>query len=547
MSYLKGLQVQAVEEPLPENSTLLIDGSGWMFSLFDETNCKGIGGGYDVFREVIVREVLYLRETLGFYLVVYFDGPESQLKAGTRESRRLQREEKWLTLCSLISGHASAISNSTGREGRLKDAIGRRTANQRDLPLPVLVSEQLKQTLSAMKVEVVSCVGEADQQLALDCVARNTSTKDHIGCAFVYAEDSDYLLMRDVPYIRLSTSFDQPQRTLTDEARSHIVGRVWRRAHVAGALDLTEKQLVEFAIAIGNDFTAPFSRSLFPNLALGDESQGQDPGSLEILRRYIISQGTSFFLYSLTPELNLAIDFSRALYELQDLSKFPLDPPPGNFVAGTVNVATLSNQLVSLLDIYLDGGKEAKSQHFKPPKTLLNKKHMLGKVALGFMQSLLRSKDGKQSCSNNTRRDLSGLYSVDILASLGPSHLQVLADMLTILQSRELPSFQCSKDKEACSSDENSDDDQQGKCTKLDNMAEVHVANSLDGFFSAHIFQLICKQLLRQCRRPITTASKKQKGPLLFPWHEVSCGRFRFIVLLYCDISLCDVSAMRNI
>jgi hypothetical protein len=121
---------------------------------------------------------------------------------------------------------------------------------------------------------------------------------------------------------------------------------------------MTEEQFVEFCILIGNDFTAPFERQGYDNTSLfrasnydTDEQdrrtnandgengirsergrgvqntavpQGYDFKTYDVLRALIMSGCNSFQLLPSSAELQLAVEYSRAFYQLEDLSSYPV-------------------------------------------------------------------------------------------------------------------------------------------------------------------------------------------------------------------------------
>ena len=311
MKFLQKKNIFPEEEILSSpRITLLIDGSGWMFHLFRKTQTPMVDGGYLSFREAIVQEVHNLMG-LGFNLAVYFDGPRCRFKAKTKEKRRQEREDEWIYLCELISRHEQTCHGKPFMS--LEDG-----AAANNLPLPLLTSEQFKLTISSLAVSVITCEEEADIQLARDCSTMNKKGTDGQLMAIVYANDSDFILTKDVPYVHFDSPF-----VLTSKG---LLCQIWWRSNVANALSLSEDNLIEFGLAIGNDFTGPYVTE-FSNIDLCSLGHGKK-GSVEFVHKvycFFREQTCDFQLDTANPELLLAVKFSRALYNLRSLSQFPFD------------------------------------------------------------------------------------------------------------------------------------------------------------------------------------------------------------------------------
>lgn len=70
-------------------------------------------------------------------------------------------------------------------------------------------------------------------------------------------QDSDFVIFRDAPYVSFSTLTFTKSHDGTFEAKA----RVLSRTRVAKLLHVSEKELVDLAVFLGNDFTAPYLRS----------------------------------------------------------------------------------------------------------------------------------------------------------------------------------------------------------------------------------------------------------------------------------------------
>jgi hypothetical protein len=282
-------------------TTLLIDANGFMFFLLDskagiQRVKREYGGCYDAYDALIRREIERL-EAFGFKLRFYVDGSAFEVKAHTAEDRIAQREVKWSYMYNYCNG-------------RYKDLVSQ-------LPKPPLMGEQYFKTLEAIGADIVFCEREADQELALECHRRNQQLREDCGnenepeSTFCYGFDSDFLLLKDCPYIPFGKI----------NIQTGFAAEVWRRRELATHVEMTEAQLVEWAILIGNDFTEHFDRCMFSNLPRSCRS-GHKPEVIEELRELIVEMGEGFEIASEDPDLQEAINFSRICYQLGDLSEF---------------------------------------------------------------------------------------------------------------------------------------------------------------------------------------------------------------------------------
>lgn len=151
-TFLKQLEGNVSQEPLPRGATLVIDGSGWIFYLLEKSCLRQPfepTGNYDALSDTIQQEVQYLRGQLELQLVVVFDGGDIRMKSQTAAKRKLEREEKVMNLYQLCAKGASYKWD--------------------DLPRPTLCSVQVKSTLTMLGVEIVAISGEGDQQISCMC------------------------------------------------------------------------------------------------------------------------------------------------------------------------------------------------------------------------------------------------------------------------------------------------------------------------------------------------------------------------------------------
>ena len=115
--------------------------------------------------------------------------------------------------------------------------------------------------------------------------------------------------MKDCPTIFFD-SIKQNKKT------NQLKAIVWRRSRIALELEMTESQLVEMVLLKGNDFTKQCSWDFEINRY-----------SLEEVRQFILSQPIDYKLSSSLPKELNPLEYSRDLYELNDLSIYPYDPP----------------------------------------------------------------------------------------------------------------------------------------------------------------------------------------------------------------------------
>ena len=138
--------------------------------------------------------------------------------------------------------------------------------------------------------------------------------------------------MRDCPYI--------PFKTLRLEGRQQtqiIHATVWRRGRLAKGLGLSEQQLVEWFILIGNDYTNHYmyqsseGKQRQKSLLLGQNSGNESKECpLKTKLESIQSQHPSYRLSSRYPGLENAIQYSRAVYDMLDLTSFESDGTTNN-------------------------------------------------------------------------------------------------------------------------------------------------------------------------------------------------------------------------
>lgn len=284
------------DEPVHPDACLYIDAIGFLFFLLDTERGLALikrqfGGSYKALDQLVKDEINRLLDH-GLDLVFYFDGTSGIQKATTIEERRFQKEQKWSDLYQLCEHNHS--DNSTSNV---------------NLPKPPLSIEQFRATIVELGMDIVDCEGEADQEIAKACHEHNLKSID--SQAYCYGGDSDFLLMQDCPYIPFG-------KLKVMEETTRLCSEVWHRDILASALGMTECQLLEFSIILGNDYTKHFDRIHF-----GLEDISGTRVDVERCREKIMSafeNNSEFQLHSDVKDIQDAIEFSRALYNLEDIS-----------------------------------------------------------------------------------------------------------------------------------------------------------------------------------------------------------------------------------
>ena len=298
---VKGLLTLLRSLPVPmerieEGSTLHIDGAGWCFQLIqqlNETYPSGLpeytllGGLYYELDQCIRQEVDYLQNQLRLQLILYDDGSQKRMKEATAEKRCEDRNQQWCNLLNICMNQKFEKAS---------------------LPMPKLSFDQFLATIADLGIPIVSCEAEADQEVALAVVQSNAVSADHRH--FAYAKDSDFIAFANCPYIPFD-SF-----TIQEEI---ILAPVYLRSTTSQLLELSESQFVDLCILMGNDYTVEVDRLEFLASCGIPPSLSHDTNSLiSYIRK-------SKALHSSVPKVQKIIEFSRELYELKDLSKYPYD------------------------------------------------------------------------------------------------------------------------------------------------------------------------------------------------------------------------------
>lgn len=356
-------------ETIPRESILLIDGNNFMFYLMglyinntsttttDEQIDRRYGGSYEEFREIIIREFHYLCYELGFQLEVYFDGYDDHnvhtFKGLVIEEREKYRIKSWENLYKMILYRSKVI-------------------NQDSLPLPPLTRFLLefylkRDVIQEGRIRFIQCRGEADIDMSKRCQELNhlyeqyEQSKGEKGSAvtssppspprkaFIYSDDSDFFVMKNIPTIKFE-SFSlhymeirsNPSSLCCHTSSASYSVEVWHRTKIANLLGFHEEQFMDFCIFLGCDFTKSFPRSYFSltnnnnkdDIIAGQKNSDEKAMTKEIpkfraggspflvckIYDYIKGElGNEFVLSALKeyPLLQEAIDYSRKFYRVE--------------------------------------------------------------------------------------------------------------------------------------------------------------------------------------------------------------------------------------
>eukprot|EP01036_Dinobryon_divergens_P034678 gene34678-44844_t len=281
-----------ISEHIPAGSIVLIDGNGLIFHIFQcnsDVIPRQYGGSYDIFDRKLRSEISTLTAKFGLTVKIYFDGRISRMKESTVIKRIAKNEEAWLNLQNYCQ---SGIR-----------------CRQDDLPIPPLFFDQIRTTLETLNVDIISCKEEADQEIAKACALMNSN-----------------LTSSDCPYVTFG-SLSKPVGY-----SDGCMARVWRRSELAADLCLSESQFVELALLIGNDYTGVFPRSQLQlhtetssciHISCGDDNCSLN--AIDVMVKYIQSLPSDYKLTSSNTSLQIALEYSRALYELGDILNYPED------------------------------------------------------------------------------------------------------------------------------------------------------------------------------------------------------------------------------
>ena len=178
---------------------------------------------------------------LGIDLVFFVDGPH-----GFNE---LQFEAKFSTLKDRYMSQLKDQYDSQQEYSMIKQSIDITTT-------PALLEIQWLMTLESAGMEIIYCLGEADQELAL-------YARSHPEVCGILSSDSDFVVMEGstlFPYNLLR--FTHALMHDVDSIPADITCEAVSPSTIARALGIKEEQLPDLAILCGNDFTKPFNHQL---------------------------------------------------------------------------------------------------------------------------------------------------------------------------------------------------------------------------------------------------------------------------------------------
>lgn len=323
-STLKRLSNVTEFDSIPSNSTLLIDGNGFIFYIIELLLEKNeihyqFGGRYDIIIEMTKQEILKL-ESFGLNLIFYFDGNFTRFKAKTLEKRRIQDQLRWKELYKLCQSLENIFYDEYLN-----------LVKKAELPKPFLFSQQFRMVLSQLGVAIHICDDEADQNIAIACMQLNKAN-NHEYKYFCYANDTDFLIFNNCPYIEFGGICGIDKSNLRI-----IVKKLWLQNDVCKMLSMSDEQLIEWVIFVGNDFFDEDHRKKLNfnisniNFINIEEFLNQHKNLLElrdfILFLWSIPRANPYkpLIYSKDANVQLSIDYTRALYNLQSLIVFPYD------------------------------------------------------------------------------------------------------------------------------------------------------------------------------------------------------------------------------
>jgi len=266
-------------EMVEVGDTLCVDGNAFIFAVVDELSRRRsrknfpnqhddlqgvaaeLGGAYGVYKLCALDMIRELK-SMGLNLVFFFDGKSDAFKAETMTRRKKDIGNEYLSLAEAME------------EGAALPAL-------EDMPLPPLCLWTMRSLLVEYEEHVVECQGEADPEIARYVAEGNSAGS---GKFFAYGRDSDFILMKDCPYIefgeiKVISSESGDFGEALSRKRAHAL--VWRRRCVAMALDLTEAQFVDLGILVGNDFSGNISRRTYFNFSRSQDDVLCIPKALE--------------------------------------------------------------------------------------------------------------------------------------------------------------------------------------------------------------------------------------------------------------------------
>ena len=474
LTYIKSKEIdkKVPKCHLRKGAHLHIDGNGYMFALLNFLNENDLDCSYLHYGYILERELKYLRDELGLQIIVYFDGRRRQFKKKTDESREKSRTDMWFQLYDKLSNN--------------------KCWTRRDVPKPVLLNEVFRSTLRELNIRVKKCEGEADQYMAIWCSRQRKRGLQ----SFCFADDSDFWLMKNIAYIRFEDLLSVKKDM---NAKKGI--QVWTRRNLAAALGFSaEEMLVEWGIALGNDFTGESDHNLFSNVP----SHILDKNNMkrfDMMKQHIKAHGVNFKVKASGDQyLDSAITFSRMLYDLQDVSLYPLDDEvtPG---MSMIEKSALDTTMSNLSEKHKsDIGTYIESQHCIEKSSPAITPFEVGSMVIEYWSVVLLKRLDIDYKGNNKVMSI----NIDFSEYINYQMLEALRKMLKILEERQ------SNVESVC----NVTIEAQLKASIT---GSAHV-DKWKSFVAAHVYQLSCKQFIRHCSQAIQDV----KIPFLYDPHVFS-------------------------
>eukprot|EP01041_Mallomonas_annulata_P007019 gene7019-14284_t len=264
--------------------------------------------------------------------------------------------------------------------------------------------------------------------------------------------------MKDCPYVTFG-SLSKPVGY-----SDGCMARVWRRSELAADLCLSESQFVELALLIGNDYTGVFPRSQLQlhtetssciHISCGDDNCSLN--AIDVMVKYIQSLPSDYKLTSSNTSLQIALEYSRALYELGDILNYPED--------------SKHTRLMSLCVRQLDSIRRY-VRYRVDMMTMNNGKDGVVSIAIDYLYNFVK----KGSAS-----EVQYSISLDIVQSL-----ETMVQHLSVMEKEE-------------EDEEEGDDEMASVVVVLDKKEKALVDDTTlipiwNDVIAAHQYQLICKE-----------------------------------------------------
>ena len=358
---ISGISSNTVPVDLVEGSKLCVDGEGFLFHIFKlsyrahhksvvEANSSQDQSRWlqsqlllpqftplSLIHDVTTSFLTDLTLKHGLHVRIFFDGPHQFMKGRQRERRHDRRNEEWENVRQLcIHGILPATGPAKSRSSAARHQTNAADYNNDEaelflssFPYSQLAFHQIRRSIrefahiSGMlfrgSIELVNCVGEADVECAKSSTAEST---------YVLGNDTDYLIYgtrsKAVKYI----NFDD-----LNPKDNKLRGHVQTRREISNRIGLFhDEAMIELSILLGNDYTGPLLRhkdkEYFQSLRwLRGEICETFPvelmSEMQLFMDHIGERVTEGWrLTSTVSELQVAIEYSYALYSFEDVEPF---------------------------------------------------------------------------------------------------------------------------------------------------------------------------------------------------------------------------------